>query len=254
MLIRFFKEIDLIGCGGDTEPIRLQVGTLSQSDYRCARKDCMCRGCTCKGGGDTQPISLHRGCAQGLHKQGLHARVVGTLSQSDYTGIACNGCTCKGGGDTQSIRLHRGCAQGVACKGCVCRGCAQGLHMQGCAQGLRMQGLHARVARTRVVGTPSQSDYTGGVARGVAHAGVACKGCVCRGCTQGLHMQGLCARVPHAGVAHKGCACRGYAQGLHMQGLHMQGLHMQGLLFVLGYHWLPLATIDLVGDNSLFEV
>ena len=25
-------------------------------------------------------------------------------------------------------------------------------------------------------------------------------------------------------------------------------------LFVLGYHWLPLATIDLVGDNMEFEV
>ena len=25
MLIRFFKEIDLIGCGGDPQPIRLQV-------------------------------------------------------------------------------------------------------------------------------------------------------------------------------------------------------------------------------------
>ena len=25
-------------------------------------------------------------------------------------------------------------------------------------------------------------------------------------------------------------------------------------LFALGYHWLPLATIDLVGDNREFEV
>ena len=25
-------------------------------------------------------------------------------------------------------------------------------------------------------------------------------------------------------------------------------------LFVLGYHWLPLATIELVGDNREFEV
>ena len=25
-------------------------------------------------------------------------------------------------------------------------------------------------------------------------------------------------------------------------------------LFVLGYHWLPLATIDLVSDNREFEV
>ena len=25
-------------------------------------------------------------------------------------------------------------------------------------------------------------------------------------------------------------------------------------MYVLGYHWLPLATIDLVGDNREFEV
>ena len=25
-------------------------------------------------------------------------------------------------------------------------------------------------------------------------------------------------------------------------------------MFVLGYHWLPIATIDLVGDNREFEV
>ena len=25
-------------------------------------------------------------------------------------------------------------------------------------------------------------------------------------------------------------------------------------LFVLGYHWLPIATIDLVGDNREFDV
>ena len=25
-------------------------------------------------------------------------------------------------------------------------------------------------------------------------------------------------------------------------------------LFVLSYHWLPIATIDLVGDNREFEV
>ena len=53
MLIRFFKENDLIGCGGDHQPIRLQVETLSQSDYRCARKGCARRGCARRGGGDT---------------------------------------------------------------------------------------------------------------------------------------------------------------------------------------------------------
>ena len=80
------------------------------------------RGCVHKGGGDTQPISLHRGCAQGLHAGVACTRVVGTLSQSDYTGVACNGCTCrgcmhKGGGDTQLISLHRGCMQGLHAQG-----------------------------------------------------------------------------------------------------------------------------------------
>ena len=46
---------------------------------------------------------------QGLCARVAHARVVGTLSQSDYTGVACRGCACRGGGDTQPIRLHRGC-------------------------------------------------------------------------------------------------------------------------------------------------
>ena len=32
------------------------------------------------------------------------------------------------------------------------------------------------------------------------------------------------------------------------------GVHEGALLFVLGYHWLTLATIDLVGDNREFEV
>ena len=26
------------------------------------------------------------------------------------------------------------------------------------------------------------------------------------------------------------------------------------LLYILGYHWLPLATIDLVGDNREFDI
>ena len=26
------------------------------------------------------------------------------------------------------------------------------------------------------------------------------------------------------------------------------------LLYILGYHWLPLATIDLVGDNRKFDI
>ena len=31
-------------------------------------------------------------------------------------------------------------------------------------------------------------------------------------------------------------------------------VHRGALLYVLGYHWLPLATIDLVGDNREFDV
>ena len=31
-------------------------------------------------------------------------------------------------------------------------------------------------------------------------------------------------------------------------------MHGDALLYVLGYHWLPLATIDLVGDNREFDV
>ena len=125
MLIRFFKEIDLIGCGGDTQPIRLQVGTFSQSDYRCAHRGCM-QGLRVQGwwGHSANQIT------QGLHTRVAHARVEGTLSQSDYTGVVHRGCAqglharvvcagvvCKGGGDTQPIRLHRGCAQGLCAVG-----------------------------------------------------------------------------------------------------------------------------------------
>ena len=31
-------------------------------------------------------------------------------------------------------------------------------------------------------------------------------------------------------------------------------VHRGELLYVLGYYWLPLATIDLVGDNREFDV
>ena len=141
------------------------------------QKDCMCRGCACKGGGDTQPIRLHRDCVQGLRTQG-------------WWGHSANQIT---------------------------------------------QGLRTRVVHARVEGTLSQSDYTG----------VAPKGCACRGCTQGLR----------ARVALKGCMHRGCMQGLCAQGLRARVAHAVGpSLFVLGCHWLPLANIDLVGDNREFEV
>ena len=33
-----------------------------------------------------------------------------------------------------------------------------------------------------------------------------------------------------------------------------RGVRGGPLLYVLGYHWLPLATIDLVGDNREFDI
>ena len=38
-----------------------------------------------------------------------------------------------------------------------------------------------------------------------------------------------------------------------VDGLQSQNFKGPSLL-VLGYHWLPIATIDLVGDNREFEV
>ena len=203
MLIRFFKEFDLIGCGGDTQPIRLQVGTLSQSDYRCVQGVCaqgvhtqgMCaQGCTRRGGGDTQPIRLQ----------------VGTLSQSDYrctqgvcaggvrTGDACAGDAHVGvhmqgwwghsanqitGGDTQPIRLqvHTGGAHaGGVCTGDACAGGAHAgdAHAGGaCAGDARTGGAHAGV-----VGTLSQSDYRWGHSANQITG--ACRGCAHRACMQ----------------------------------------------------------------------
>ena len=182
MLIRFFKEIDLIGCGGDTQPIRLQVGTLSQSDYRCT-----CRGCTCSGcaqgmctqgvcmqgwwghsanqitGGDTQPIRLQ------VHAGGTHAGVVGTLSQSDYTGLRARMCVqglCAGG-------VHAGgeCT-GDMCTGGVRTGDAH-------TGGVHAGDVRAGGACAGVVGTLSQSDYGWGHSANQI-TGV-CRGCTCRG-------------------------------------------------------------------------
>ena len=76
MLIRFFKEFDLIGCGGDTQPIRLQVGTLSQSDYRCAqgvRVQGMC----------TQGVRVQGMCAQGVRVQGWWGHSANQITGGD---------------------------------------------------------------------------------------------------------------------------------------------------------------------------
>ena len=62
--------------GGDTQPIRLQVGTLSQSDYtRVVCKDACARvahaGGACRGGRDTQPFrtgGAWRGARRGARR------------------------------------------------------------------------------------------------------------------------------------------------------------------------------------------
>ena len=150
---------------------------------------------------------------------------MGTLSQSDYTGVACKSCTqglfaqglCVQGWWGHSVNQITGVRARVVHAGVAHKGCM----LRGCMQGLRVQGLHTQRwsehsanqitqgLRARVKGTLSQSDYM-----------------------QGLHMQGL-----HAGVMSAGVACT-----------------VGPSLFVLGYHWLPLPTIDLVGDNREFEV
>ena len=47
----------------------------------------------------------------------------------------------------------------------------------------------------------------------------------------------------------------GWSMQVSVGGLHGWSLQVSvGGLFVLNYHWLPIATIDLVGDNKEFEV
>ena len=212
--------------GGDTQPIRIQVGTLSQSDYRCAQGVC------------AQGMYVQGACAQGVCMQGMCMQ--GVRAQG-WWGHSANQIT---GGDTQPIRLqvHAGGVHtgGVhaedACAGGVCTG---GVH----AGDVRTGDVRAGGARAGVVGTLSQSDYRWGhsanqitgacrgcVCRGCACRGCSCRGCSCRGggdtqpirlqvgtlsksdyrCTQGVRTQGVC------------------AQGMHVQGMCAQGVRAQG--------------------------
>ena len=66
MLIRFFKENNLIGCGGDPQPIRLQV----------------CAGVHVQG-------CMHRGVDIGVHTQGCTQRGVHAVE-------CMQGCTRRG--------------------------------------------------------------------------------------------------------------------------------------------------------------
>ena len=181
MLIRFFKEFDLIGCGGDTQPIRLQVGTLSQSDYRCTQ------GVRAQGV-HVQGMCTQGVCMQGMRTQGVRAQgmcVQGVCVQG-WWGHSANQIT---GGDTQPIRLqvHTG-----------------GVHAGGAHTG----DVHAGGACAGVVGTLSQSDYRWGHSANQitgAHWGCVCRGCACRGCTcRGCTCRGACTGDVRAGGVHAG--------------------------------------------------
>ena len=217
--------------GGDTQPIRLQVCTEGTHTGGVHADDARTGG-ACAGGARAGDVRTGGACTG----------VVGTLSQSDYrwghsanqiTG-ACRGCAHRG-------CVHRGCAcRGCTHRGCVHRGCAHrggGGHSAnqitgGDTQPIRLQ-VHAGGARAGVVGTLSQSDYTGlrtrmhvqGLCAGGVHTGGACKGVVgtlsqsdytgLR--VQGVHAQGWWGHLAnqitqgcaHRGCARRGCACRG---------------------------------------------
>ena len=116
------------------------VGTLSQSDYRWGHSANQITG------GDTQPIRLQ------VRAGGAHAGVVGTLSQSDYTGLRARMCV-------------QGLCAGVRTKGWW--GHLANQIMQGCTH----RGVRTGGARAGVVGTLSQSDYTGLRTQGVCAQG-----------------------------------------------------------------------------------
>ena len=140
--------------GGDTQPIRLQVGTLSQSDYRCAQGVCV------------QGVCMQGMCTQGVDAQGVHAQ--------GWWGHSANQIT---GGDTEPIRLQvctGGANAGVV--GTLSQSDYTGLRARMCVQGLCAGGVHTGGAHKGVVGTLSQSDYAGLHAQGCAR-----RGCMRRG-------------------------------------------------------------------------
>ena len=233
------------------------VGTLSQSDYRWGHSANQITGAH----RDVRTGDAHAGGARigGVHTWGVHtgdvhaggacAGVVGTLSQSDYRwGHSANqitgahrGCTCR-------ECVHRGCA----CRGCVHRGCTRG-------------GVC-----TGVVGTLSQTDYRWG------HSANQITGAYRGACAGGAHAGGTHTRDVHTGGVHAGVVgtlsqsdyrwghsanqiTQGLCARMCVQGGVCRGAWrcMEGCAEVRGgaqrgYHWLPLATIDLVGDNGEF--
>ena len=73
---------------------------------------------------------------------------------------------------------------------------------------------------------------------------------LCAEVRRGVH-RGVCRGV-HGGAQRGAQRCM---EGcVEVRGGVCRGVYDGALLFVHGYHWLPLATIDLVGDNREFEV
>ena len=132
-------------------------------------------------------------CVQGVHEQGMCAQ--GVCAQG-WWGHSANQIT---GGDTQPIRLQvrsGGARAGVV--GTLSQSDYTGLRARMRVQGLCAGGVRTGGARKGVVGTLSQSDYTGlrvqevrakgwwghlanQITQGCAHRGCARRGCACRG-------------------------------------------------------------------------
>ena len=130
----------------------------------------------------------------------------------------------------------------VACTGVACAG---GVHTGDAHAG----GAHAGDActggaRTGVVGTLSQSDYRWGHSANQITQGLCAR----------MRVQGLRAQGVHAGVvgtlSQSEQEVRGGVHGGARRCMEVCGGVHGGAR--RGYHWLPLATIDLVGDNGEF--
>ena len=106
---------------------------------------------------------------------------------------------------------------------------------KGCAHRVaHAGGVHAGDAHAGVVGTLSQSDYRWGHSANQITQGLCAR----------MHVQGLRVQGVHAGVVGTLSQSEQEVHG----GVH--GGVCRGAR--RGYHWLPLATIDLVGDNGEF--
>ena len=172
----------------------------------CVCRGCLCRGCACRGcvrngGGDTQPIRLQVGtlsqsdyrCAQGVHTQGWWGHLANQITQGCVQGCVYKGCVqgvCMQGVHTKgwwghlANQIMQGCTRRDVHAGGECTG-VQGTLSQSDYTGLRVQGLCAGV-----VGTLSQSDYTGLRMQGLRTQGLHAQGCI-EGCMSGKEISSL---------------------------------------------------------------